>query len=469
MNISSLLPTLPKFLVLLVALACTLPLMHAKVGEQENWYISKQITLDVIPSDNEHARLFYKDFNGTEKFYQITDMAEFGLKIWDINGSCSEISTYGSHQGLVYDSVVLDDQNMISLTTSGLMHRSIKEGLITSINFDDEGTYRNSNDWWEWKVDLNVTLSSEEIHPESLSPEERIIEFSWSLVNKQDRDFYLNPSQPISIRGVRFTNSPQLELTLPDGFVEIEPAQYSINLGKGLFDQVLEENLPVGELGGESIAINSKNKLLIVKKLESGYLFKIHQLEFAEGVSYPTLSFINKFTLEEGTAPGQIRHNSDYGHRRFEIVLTDDDRIIFQDTNKLQFYDIEGAFLQRIDSYNYYPIGLGKNGTIIKGQYIYNNHGEFITQFRTEIDGSPYLYWGGWTREGGIYSISGNQLIILNRAYRTKGLPTPNVIPQPVVRSVAQRPGTNILDIDFEIIDPDDDTRHCWASGYRCD
>ena len=47
---------------------------------------------------------------------------------------------------------------------------------------------------------------------------------------------------------------------------------------------------------------------------------------------------------------------------------------------------------------------------------------------------------------------------ILERAYRTKGLPTPNVIPQPVVRSVAQRPGTNILDIDFEIIDPDDDT-----------
>ena len=45
MNISSLLPTLPKLLVLLVALACTLPLMHAKVGEQENWYLAEEVEL----------------------------------------------------------------------------------------------------------------------------------------------------------------------------------------------------------------------------------------------------------------------------------------------------------------------------------------------------------------------------------------------------------------------------------------
>ena len=38
MNISSPLRTLPKLLALLVALACTRPLIHAKVGEQENWY-----------------------------------------------------------------------------------------------------------------------------------------------------------------------------------------------------------------------------------------------------------------------------------------------------------------------------------------------------------------------------------------------------------------------------------------------
>ena len=42
--------------------------------------------------------------------------------------------------------------------------------------------------------------------------------------------------------------------------------------------------------------------------------------------------------------------------------------------------------------------------------------------------------------------------------YRTKGLPEPNSPPHPAVHSIVQRSGTNLIDIDFEIIDVDDDT-----------
>ena len=49
-----------------------------------------------------------------------------------------------------------------------------------------------------------------------------------------------------------------------------------------------------------------------------------------------------------------------------------------------------------------------------------------------------------------------DKIRIWKRAYRTKGLPTPNKIPLPAIRNVSQRPGTNVVDIDFEIIDPDD-------------
>ena len=49
-----------------------------------------------------------------------------------------------------------------------------------------------------------------------------------------------------------------------------------------------------------------------------------------------------------------------------------------------------------------------------------------------------------------------NKIRIWKRAYRTKGLLTRNVIPLPAIRTIAQRPGTNIIDIDFEIVDPDD-------------
>ena len=49
-----------------------------------------------------------------------------------------------------------------------------------------------------------------------------------------------------------------------------------------------------------------------------------------------------------------------------------------------------------------------------------------------------------------------NKLRLWKRAYRTKGLVNRNVIPQPAIRGVTQRAGTNVLDLDFEIVDPDD-------------
>ena len=64
----------------------------------------------------------------------------------------------------------------------------------------------------------------------------------------------------------------------------------------------------------------------------------------------------------------------------------------------------------------------------------------------------------------------------------TKGMPVHNVIPQPAIRSISQRSGTNILDLDFEIIDSDDATAtvgishtprarilpQAWTDGTAC-
>ena len=89
-----------------------------------------------------------------------------------------------------------------------------------------------------------------------------------------------------------------------------------------------------------------------------------------------------------------------------------------------------------------------------------------------------------WTSDGKIRSIEGNILansvngiaavfnsmgdLIISQsineksvlqlwknAYRTKR-PQRNVIPQPAIRKISQRSGTNVLDLDFEIIDSDD-------------
>ena len=60
------------------------------------------------------------------------------------------------------------------------------------------------------------------------------------------------------------------------------------------------------------------------------------------------------------------------------------------------------------------------------------------------------------TPEGDLIESHNNKIRIWKRAYRTKGLPPIQVIPQTAVRAITQRAGTNIIDLDFEILDPDD-------------
>ena len=42
----------------------------------------------------------------------------------------------------------------------------------------------------------------------------------------------------------------------------------------------------------------------------------------------------------------------------------------------------------------------------------------------------------------------------------------PNVIPQPAIRGISQRTGTNIVDLDFEILDSDDTTATVGILAY---
>ena len=51
--------------------------------------------------------------------------------------------------------------------------------------------------------------------------------------------------------------------------------------------------------------------------------------------------------------------------------------------------------------------------------------------------------------------ISGSNLY--RRTFRTKMETNHNSVPQPVIHRIAQRAGTNILELDFEVIDTDDD------------
>ena len=81
-----------------------------------------------------------------------------------------------------------------------------------------------------------------------------------------------------------------------------------------------------------------------------------------------------------------------------------------------------------------------------------DSEGSQIVYQSTVSNGSRTAF----TPEGDLIESGNNKLRLWKRAYRTKGLVNRNVIPQPAIRGVAQRAGTNVLDLDFEIVDPDD-------------
>ena len=166
-----------------------------------------------------------------------------------------------------------------------------------------------------------------------------------------------------------------------------------------------------------------------------------------------------------GEAPGQ------FAESLFGVDFLPNGNLITPTYNRLHVFKTDGTFIKRtnnMDVWDYTRVTVSATGQILAWGKLFDqdlnalkstqNEGDYYLNFARSNDN----HFAKWTSSGDIVTTAwkNNQrpLQIWKRAYRTKGLPTPNLIPQPTVRSVAQRPGTNILDIDFEIIDGDDAT-----------
>ena len=491
MNISSLLRTLTQLLALLLALACTLPPIHAKVGEQENWYIDRVVNLEGF-SDSSHPEnsiLSYFEDNGSEKLYKFRGSDT--LRIWDFNGSVQSFPfPYDDiNDPMVftpYDGVVLPDGSFIFAGHASLLHaRIVESGAIKSLSIQNAGIYSYSNAQYidaqdsDWEI--NLQFDESDVHPDSQNipnPELRVKAVPQYTYTSSPSTGSLIPRLDISSAAslkvanqkIRFSSPPSIiNIDIPSNSEELEPLQATLELGSGILINSIDQNVTeTEELGGQRVALSKSGKLLVYKRLHSNdgeiysHLFKIYQIETTNSSPIPALSLIHKFYLETGSAPGQIPISNYYSGIAdiVNFIFTDDDRIVFSTSqnSKLNIFSIDGNFIKRTDFYGEYALKGNSTGNIIGGSSIFNSDGESLGVFRNEEEANPYLPWGGWRKNGDIYSISKGKLYLLNRAYRTKGLPVRNIIPQPVVRSVTQRPGTNILDIDFEIIDPDDNT-----------
>ena len=186
----------------------------------------------------------------------------------------------------------------------------------------------------------------------------------------------------------------------------------------------------------------------------SGEVFVAEELNRRVQVFDKDGNFIRKFG-SNGTAPGQLQSVLD-------LAFLKDGRLVVSDTKKLHWFNADGTFIKRTADFDPYYVSVSLTGLIFaydkaQGTYkgsLFDAEGDYISTLG--IHPVHHRVRSAFTPSGDFIDSYNNKIRIWKRAYRTKGLPVRNVIPQPAVRGITQRAGTNIIDIDFEIIDQDD-------------
>ena len=357
MNTSSTLRTLPKLLALLVAIGSKLPLVHAKVGEQENWYLAKEIS---------------------------TEITGYTPYEWE------------SHFAFDVSTKPTTGEEVITVLFLGISSET--NIPVTIKTFSLEGELLSSN-----------TLLTE-------LPENRAYDIE---VDTDGKIYGVNYSYIFCVEDD--------EVLWKKDYNNENPSFRSLTIGP-------DEKIYA--------ASDDKKKIYVFDKLGN------------------KLSEIGG----PGEAPGQ------FAESLFGVDFLPNGNLITSTYNRLHVFNTDGTFIKRTDevAWDSSRVTVSATGQILAWGKLFDQDLNALKS--TQNDGDYYLNFAipypnnfaKWTSSGDIVTTAwkNNQrpLQIWKRAYRTKGLPTPNLIPQPIVRSVAQRPGTNILDIDFEIIDGDDAT-----------
>ena len=134
-------------------------------------------------------------------------------------------------------------------------------------------------------------------------------------------------------------------------------------------------------------------------------------------------------------------------------VFLQNGTIVVGDEYYLHFFEQDGTFIKRVNTSS------ARKYVSVQGWNSYSAadiHGDQMETLQISSFIGHEESRTCFTPEGDLIVSYNNKVQIWKRAYRTKGLPTRNVIPQPAIRSISQRSGTNIIDLDFEIVDPDD-------------
>ena len=280
-----------------------------------------------------------------------------------------------------------------------------------------------------------------------------------NVVDEIDPDYNENPSvSSTQWEGIGLDNIDSLAQTGYFDLVDVtqslgyDHAEFTVTVGNGYSQSWnLDGMNSVSDDYGRDISLQPQSgKLLVTDR---------HNVRFLDRNG----TLLDEQFGSSGDAPGQF---SGYVQ---DIDILPDSRILVSDSQRINWFDENGSFLKRQDSWNYVrEMAVGPSGNFLASRGYWNDYYRLKDPDGFDIIDSlsRYNLFGDYYQHNFAPTFLGQDafaayvdgaIVVFNTAYRTKGLPTPNKIPEPSIRSITQRPGTNIIDIVFEILDSDDE------------
>lgn len=410
-------------LQLLIVTICSFFLSHSIYSaEQDNWYLAKSWDLSEVMS-------VYVDMNqsgeGNLIFAargSIWDNNGRDIQVFDFNGTL--LNTFG--KGSFMD-ITMDANGTIYVAAQNSVRSFSKSsGRVVSVTVDHPGSkyYKHWSD-----TDYYITFTDENgsgatayaVMEQNASDTSSYNKYVASIIVTEGGLYQSEPNATVRSKIDSNNGGSDANLTAVLGLA------WGQDWSTGGFNKA------------QAIAISPTSSDLFVADAQTHKIIVLDR----NGT-------IKREFGSNGTAPGQFYF--EYGSHHCDLAFLSDGTLVIADRSYLHFYHEDGTFLSRTNNARY-------NVSVAPDDTLYSDH-----RIRKK-DGTSLKYASHfWHRSKIAFNAAGdafepyenNQIRIWKRVYRTKGLPTPNAVPHPAIRGISQRAGTNIIDLDFEIIDVDD-------------
>ncbi len=407
----------------ILTLSFLITLLVGRAAEQDNWYLAKEWPVT-------ESRGVYYDHNSTTGEGRIFvgrgsvwDATGRDFKIYDTNGTL--LQTIGS--GNFMDMTMDGNGTLYTVSHNRVVAYSKSPGRVVSVTVDANGSnlykhWNNQTFTLTFSGGGGTGASAHAVLDSNSSDTDSYNKFVTSvIVIDGGSDYSSEPNATLR------SDMPKQANTVEANFTAVIGTDWGEDWSTGGFSK------------SQAIAISPTSGDLFVS---DAALHKIVVLD-RNGT-------IKREFGSNGSSPGQL--NFSYSQQRCDLAFLSNGNLAVTDSSYLHIFKEDGTFVSRTNLTRY-RLSLAKDGTMLSYGYLRDEEGNSITS-TPFTNNSNYNYT--FTPQGDVIESTTTAVRIWKRAFRTKGELIHNVIPQPAIRSISQRAGTNVMDFDFEIVDPDD-------------